>query len=175
MPEQRAAGRTMVPGKRYRSIHLFLLAEEGVSGIERSPGGNLRRGAGQGAFPTLGAYRSSYGGEWYANPGLCGSGRGYTAGNSPGNNVMLNDFNCICPVYIACGYTDLRRGINGLANLVKSQLQMNPSQRALFLFCGRRRDRLKAFYWEGTAFCCWIRVWKAAASNGSGVRRKCGP
>ena len=25
---------------------------------------------------------------------------------------MLNDFNCTCPVYIACGYTDLRRGIN---------------------------------------------------------------
>ena len=24
---------------------------------------------------------------------------------------MLNDFSCCCPVYIACGYTDLRRGI----------------------------------------------------------------
>ena len=54
---------------------------------------------------------------------------------------MLNDFNCSCPVYIACGYTDLRRGIDGLANLVKSQFQMDPFQRALFLFCGRRRDR----------------------------------
>ena len=53
---------------------------------------------------------------------------------------MLNDFNCSCPVYIACGYTDLRRGIDGLANLVKSQFQMDPFQRALFLFCGRRRD-----------------------------------
>ena len=68
---------------------------------------------------------------------------------------MLNDFNCSCPVYIACGYTDLRRGIDGLANLVKSQFQMDPFQRALFLFCGRRRDRLKALYWEGlsAAFC----------------------
>ena len=49
---------------------------------------------------------------------------------------MLNDFSCSCPVYIACGYTDLRRGIDGLANLVKSQFQMDPFQRALFLFCG---------------------------------------
>ena len=65
---------------------------------------------------------------------------------------MLNDFNCSCPVYIACGYTDLRRGIDGLANLVQSQFQMDPFQRALFLFCGRRRDRLKALYWEGNGF-----------------------
>ena len=38
---------------------------------------------------------------------------------------MLNDFSCSCPVYIACGYTDLRRGIDGLANLVKTQFQMD--------------------------------------------------
>ena len=65
---------------------------------------------------------------------------------------MLNDFSCSCPVYIACGYTDLRRGIDGLANLVKTQFQMDPFQRALFLFCGRRRDRLKGLYWEGDGF-----------------------
>lgn len=61
---------------------------------------------------------------------------------------MLNDFNCSCPVYIVCGYTDLRQGIGGLADLVKSQFQMNP----LFLFYGRRRDRLKAPYWKGDGF-----------------------
>ena len=65
---------------------------------------------------------------------------------------MLNDFNCSCPVYIACGYTDLRRGIDGLATLVKSQFRMDPFQRALFLFYGRRRDRIKALYWEGDGF-----------------------
>ena len=65
---------------------------------------------------------------------------------------MLNDFNCSCPVYIACGYTDLRRGIDGLANLVKTQFQMDPFQRALFLFCGRLQDWLKALYWEGDGF-----------------------
>ena len=65
---------------------------------------------------------------------------------------MLNDFNCACPVYIACGYTDLRRGIDGLAGIVQAQFQMDPFQGALFLFCGRRRDRLKALYWEGDGF-----------------------
>ena len=65
---------------------------------------------------------------------------------------MLNDFNCTCPVYIACGYTDLRRGIDGLAGIVRTQFQMDPFQTALFLFCGRRRDRIKALYWEGDGF-----------------------
>ena len=65
---------------------------------------------------------------------------------------MLNDFNCSCPVYIACGYTDLRRGIDGLAGIVESQFQMDPFQQVIFLFCGRKRDRLKALYWEGDGF-----------------------
>ena len=65
---------------------------------------------------------------------------------------MLNDFQCGCPIYIACGYTDLRRGIDGLAGLVQRQFQLDPFQRALFLFCGRRRDRIKGLYWEGDGF-----------------------
>ncbi len=55
-------------------------------------------------------------------------------------------------MYIACGYTDLRRGIDGLAGLVKSEFDLDPFQEALFLFCGRRRDRIKALYWEGNGF-----------------------
>ena len=65
---------------------------------------------------------------------------------------MLNDFNSSCAVYIACGYTDLRRGIDGLASIVQEQFQMDPFQRVLYLFCGRRRDRLKGLYWEGDGF-----------------------
>lgn len=65
---------------------------------------------------------------------------------------MLNDFSCNCPVYIACGYTDLRRGIDGLAGIVQQQFQLDPFTRSLFLFCGKRRDRIKALYWEGDGF-----------------------
>lgn len=65
---------------------------------------------------------------------------------------MLNDFRCNCPVYIACGYTDLRRGIDGLAGIVQQQFQLDPFTRSLFLFCGKRRDRIKALYWEGDGF-----------------------
>ncbi len=65
---------------------------------------------------------------------------------------MLTDFNGAEHVYIACGYTDLRRGIDGLASLVQQQFQLDPFCKTLFLFCGRRRDRIKALYWEGNGF-----------------------
>ena len=55
-------------------------------------------------------------------------------------------------MYIACGYTDLRKGIDGLATLVQSQFQLDPFTNTLFLFCGRRCDRIKALYWEGNGF-----------------------
>jgi len=65
---------------------------------------------------------------------------------------MLNGFKCRCPVYLACGYADLRKGIDGLAEMVQQQFRLNPFQNALFLFCGRRRDRIKGLYWEGDGF-----------------------
>lgn len=65
---------------------------------------------------------------------------------------MLNDFTSAERVYIACGYTDLRRGIDGLASLVQSRYELDPFTNTLFLFCGRRRDRIKALYWEGNGF-----------------------
>ena len=54
--------------------------------------------------------------------------------------------------YIACGYTDLRLGIDGLAAVVKQQYGSHFDEESLFLFCGRRRDRIKALYWEGNGF-----------------------
>ena len=65
---------------------------------------------------------------------------------------MLNDFTGAEKVYIACGYTDLRCGIDGLAGIVQQQFQLDPFTNTLFLFCGRRRDRIKALYWEGNGF-----------------------
>ena len=65
---------------------------------------------------------------------------------------MLSDFTGADHVYIACEYTDLRRGIDGLAELVRQQFRLDPFSNTLFLFCGRKRDRIKALYWEGNGF-----------------------
>ena len=65
---------------------------------------------------------------------------------------MLGDFTKANNIYIACGYTDMRKFIDGLAALVTQNFQMNPFQPNLFLFCGRKCDRIKALYFEGDGF-----------------------
>jgi hypothetical protein len=64
---------------------------------------------------------------------------------------MLSDFSG-SKVYLACGYTDLRRGIDGLATIIEQQFKLDPCSDTLFLFCGRRTDRIKALYWERDCF-----------------------
>ena len=65
---------------------------------------------------------------------------------------MLSDFTGADQVYVACGYTDLRKGIDGLATLVQQSFRLDPFTNTLFLFCGRSRDRIKGLYWEGDGF-----------------------
>ena len=67
---------------------------------------------------------------------------------------MLNNASGFRKVYIAAGYTDLRRGIDGLASIVKFNFQLDPYEKdILFLFCGRRSDRIKGLVWEGQRAC----------------------
>ena len=57
-------------------------------------------------------------------------------------------------VYLVCGKTDMRQGIDSLAYLVKSQFDLDPFSGQVFLFCGGRKDRFKALYWDGQGF--WL-------------------
>ena len=65
---------------------------------------------------------------------------------------MLNDLPSGMQVYLVTGYTDLRRSIDGLATIVQAKLDLDPYNSALFLFCGRRCDRIKGLLWEGDGF-----------------------
>lgn len=57
-------------------------------------------------------------------------------------------------VYLVCGRTDMRRGIDGLAAIVKDKLNLDPFSGKGFIFCGGSRDRFKALYWDGQGY--WL-------------------
>lgn len=66
---------------------------------------------------------------------------------------MLNDATGFKKVYLATGYTDLRRGMEGLATIIRFRFHLDPyDKNTLFLFCGKRSDRIKGLLWEGDGF-----------------------
>lgn len=66
---------------------------------------------------------------------------------------MLNDASCFKQVYIVTGYTNLRSGIDLLAALFQSHLGdhcFEPD--TIYLFCGRKTDRIKGLLWENDGY-----------------------
>lgn len=65
---------------------------------------------------------------------------------------MLGDISRVENIYLVCGYTDLRKSIDGLCAVVEEVVKLDPKSNALFLFCGRQCDRFKALLWEGDGY-----------------------
>ena len=55
-------------------------------------------------------------------------------------------------IFIAFGFTDMRKQIDGLSALVTTQFSLDPFSNSVFLFCGRNSRVMKALYWEGDGF-----------------------
>lgn len=56
-------------------------------------------------------------------------------------------------VYLACGTTDMRKGIAGLAALAQDVLRQKPASGAVFALRGRKGDRIKLLNWDDQGFC----------------------
>ncbi|AET60518.1 IS66 Orf2 like protein [Paenibacillus terrae HPL-003] len=69
---------------------------------------------------------------------------------------MLN-FASASQVYLACGSTDMRKSIDGLAAIVQEQFALSPFSTAWFVFCNRRRDKLKILHWDHASFWLYYR------------------
>ena len=65
---------------------------------------------------------------------------------------MLVDFTRVKNIFIVCGRTDMRKGIDGLASIVQYEYNIYLYENAIFLFCGGKSDRFKALYWDGDGF-----------------------
>lgn len=68
---------------------------------------------------------------------------------------MLKDANpdYFAGIYIVCGFTDLRYGIDSLAAIIEKRYKAKlfvPN--TLFLFCGRSASKIKGLLWEGDGF-----------------------
>jgi transposase len=60
-------------------------------------------------------------------------------------------------VWLAAGVTDMRRGFDGLAALVQEKLAGDPFGGHLFVFRGRRGDRVKLLWWDGNGLCLFAK------------------
>lgn len=75
-------------------------------------------------------------------------------------------------VWLVAGHTDMRRGFDGLASIVEEALEKNPFSGHVFVFRGRRGDRIKVLWWSGDGLCLLAKrleqgrfVWPVAESG----------
>lgn len=75
-------------------------------------------------------------------------------------------------VWLAAGVTDMRRGFDGLASIVQHKLEADPFSGHVFVFRGRRGDRIKVLWFSGDGMCMFIKrlesgrfIWPSAESG----------
>ncbi|WP_411290242.1 IS66 family insertion sequence element accessory protein TnpB [Sphingorhabdus sp.] len=79
-------------------------------------------------------------------------------------------------VHIAVGYTDMRKGMDGLAMLVEKMLLQDPFSGQLFAFRGRRANLIKIMFWDGNGLCLFTKrldqggfIWPQLGDHGGRV------
>ena len=79
---------------------------------------------------------------------------------------MLINWHAPRHIYLVCGKTDLRKGIDGLAIVIAENYGLELYDDSLFLFCGFRNDRLRVYIGTAKALSYFINAMKMVISNG---------
>lgn len=69
----------------------------------------------------------------------------------------MNWFNDLPTIYLHRAPVDFRKAVNGLCEVVQTELSMNPFDESLYVFCNRGRDKLKILHWDKTGFVLWYK------------------
>lgn len=77
---------------------------------------------------------------------------------------MLADVSSVDAIYIVCGRTDMRKSIDGLCAIIQDHFPKAPDSHALYLFCGRKCDRIKAILKEPDGI---VLIYKRLTAQGS--------
>lgn len=92
----------------------------------------------------------------------------------PAGALDVMDLRDAARVYLAAGATDMRKSIDSLAAEVQEVLHLDPFSSCLFVFCNRRKDKLKILFWERNGFwLCYRRLeretfrWPKAGEDGA--------
>ena len=78
---------------------------------------------------------------------------------------MIGDISLADNIYLITGYTDMRRSIDGLYAIVVDKLNAEPDRRSIYLFCGKRSDRIKILIRENDGY---VLLYKRLDSNVKG-------
>lgn len=70
---------------------------------------------------------------------------------------MLGELSGVAKIYIITGRTDMRRSIDGLMAIIRDTYEMDPYANALLLFCGRKKNTLKALHFDKDGFVLYLK------------------
>lgn len=59
-------------------------------------------------------------------------------------------------IYLCREFVDMRKSINGLSQIVESEMNLSPFEKSLFVFTNRRKKIIKALYWFNSGFALWM-------------------
>lgn len=82
-------------------------------------------------------------------------------------------------IYLCTGFTDMRKGVNGLSILAGSLLTKNLREGAMFVFRGKSADKIKILWWDEQGYCLFYKcldsgkfIWpKSEDSDTLGITR----